>query len=232
MYTKTIVRQKLQTAVFKLLFDEEFNNEQITIPGGSLANTAALFDIGTVIGQIGVAGATVAAKAGITGGGALTLDGTAPVQANAIPGVYAVKCTVPAAVIGVHSGLFEVRDPKGVVLGEVRVGDTFSDRVKFSIAYATADFVVGDEFDITVAAGSGKYVQLNPAALDGSQNAAGVIFRGATVDSVNDTPAAAALRGPAVLLADGVVWPTGISATAQAAAVAQLAALGIIIRAS
>lgn len=229
---QTFTRQKLQSAVFSLLFAEDYNFEQGLILAGSQANSAALFDIGTVLGKVSNAiTATSAAKSGgNTGGGALTVDATTPVLPGAIPGIYSVRLTVPAAVIGTHSGLFEVRDPNGKVLGEVEVGSTFADQIKFAIAYATADFVVGDGFDVTVGVGSGKYVQLNPAAADGSQIAAGVVARAVTVDGSVDTPAAVAVRGPANLKADGLVWPTGISAGAQAAAITALAAQGLIVR--
>lgn len=231
---QTFTRQKLQSAVFSLIFAEDYNFEQGTIPAGSQANSSALFDIGTVLGKIANAltASSAAKSGGNTGGGALTVDATTPVLAGAKPGVYKVRLTVPAAVIGTHSGLFEVRDPDGEVLGEVQVGDTFADQIKFAIAYATADFVVGDGFDVTIGAGSGKYVQLNPAAADGSQNAAGVIARQVKVDASLDTPAAVAVRGPLNLKADGLVWPTGISAAAQAAATAQLVAAGMVVLAS
>ena len=131
MFTQTYTRPKLQSSVIKLLFAEDYNFEQITIPAGSQANGSTLFDIGTVLGQV------------------------------------------------------------------------------------TA---------------SGKYVQFAPGASDGSQNAAAVISRAATVSASADTPAAAAVRGPVVLDADNLVWPTGATAAQKAAALAQLAALGLVAR--
>jgi hypothetical protein len=65
-------------------------------------------------------------------------------------------------------------------------------------------------------------------AADGSQKVYGVISSGVTVNAT-DTPAALLVRGPAILLSDGIIWPVGISAAQQAAAIAQLAALNIII---
>jgi hypothetical protein len=230
---QTFNRQKLQSAVFSFILAEDYNFEQVTIPAASQANSSALFDIGTVLGQIAnalTATSAVKASGANTGGGSLTVDGTTPVLPGAKPGVYTVRETVAAAVIGTHSGLFEVRDPDGKVLGEVEVGQTFADQIKFSIAYATADFVVGDGFDVTVGAGSGKYVQLNPAAADGSQNVAGVVARAVTVDGSVDTPAAVAVRGPVNLKSSGLVWPSGITDNQKAAAIVQLAKLGLIVR--
>ena len=232
MYNSTITRQKLQSSVFKLLFAEDYNFEQGTILASSQCNTTTLFDVGTIMGQITVAGATAAAKSGgNTGGGSLTVDSSTPVLAGAVAGIYTVLLTVAAAVIGTHLGLWEVRAPNGRVLGEVQVGQTFSDQIKFATAYATADFIVGDGFDVTVAAGSLKYVQHAPAAVDGSQNAAAVVARAVTVGAA-DISVALAVRGPLVLLGDNLTWATGISAADKATATAALAGLGIVIRSS
>jgi hypothetical protein len=130
----------------------------------------------------------------------------------------------------------EVLDPKGVSLGEMEFGSgatiTWNDRIKFALAdNATTHFVAGDGFTVTVAAGSGKYVQLNLAALDGSQNAAAVLLYNADATSADVTATAlVAGQGPAVLKANGLVWPVGISGPQQTAAIAQLLALGIQVR--
>jgi hypothetical protein len=104
--------------------------------------------------------------------------------------------------------------------------------VKFTIADGSADFAGGDEFvfPVTVAAGSGDYVAHDEAAEDGSEIAAAVVMRPVTVDGSVDTDAAVIVRGPAVLIADGLVWKTGISAGGQAAALAALAAAGMVVR--
>lgn len=120
---------------------------------------------GTVLGQITMASATGAPKAGgNTGNGTFTIDATTPVLANARPGIYTARCIAAAA----NSGTFEIKDPLGDSLGEYTVGATFADQIKFVIADGSADFVVGDGFDITVAAGSGKYVEAVATAVDGS----------------------------------------------------------------
>ncbi len=131
-------------------------------------------DTGTVLGQITIAAATAAAKAGgNTGDGALTMDGTTPVLSDAIPGVYTVRCTAAAS----NGGAFEVQNPNGVVIGSVAVGDTWAEGVKFAIADGAADFIVGDGFDITVADGSGKFVVCDLTRTDGGQNAAAILWR-------------------------------------------------------
>lgn len=127
---------------------------------------------GTVLGQVTIGAASSAAKAGgNTGTGTLVLDVTTPVEANAKAGIYTVRC-VEAVVNG---GKFQVIDPFGVDLGTVIIpagagnSVTFSDQVKFVLTDGGTDFIVGDGFDITVAAGSGKYRVSKTAATDGSQ---------------------------------------------------------------
>src|SRR4051812_16268990 len=93
---------------------------------------------GTLLGKITL-GAATETHAGNTGNGVMTLDGTTPVLANAKAGVYTVKCTAAAS----NSGTFRVFDPEGKVLGDVVVGGTFADQIKFVIADGATDFIVG-----------------------------------------------------------------------------------------
>lgn len=73
---------------------------------------------------------------------------------------------------------------------------------------------------------SSKFTILAPAAADGSQTAAGIIF-----DNVNATAADKSgmvlLRGPAQVNQNDLTWPVGITAPQKTAAIAQLLALGI-----
>lgn len=121
---------------------------------------------GAVLGRITIGAVTAAPiEGGNTGDGTLTLDPATPVLAHAEVGVYKVRC-IAAAVDG---GTFRVTGPRGHVLGDVEVGDAWTNQIAFSIADgAAADFIVGDGWDITVAAGSGKYRLATAAALDGS----------------------------------------------------------------
>lgn len=120
---------------------------------------------GTLLGKIGVAAGASETHVGNTGNGVMTLDATTPVKPGAKAGVYRVTAIAAAA----NGGTFRVEDPDGFVLGDVAVGATFDDDIKFAIADGATDFVVGDTFLVTVAAGSGKYVKSLAAAADGSQ---------------------------------------------------------------
>lgn len=119
---------------------------------------------GAVLGKITL-GTASTSGAGNTGNGTITMDVAAPVLAGAKVGAYVATCIAAAT----NGGTFRVEDPDGFVLGDVAVGATFADDIKFVIADGGTDFVVGDKFTITVAAGSGKHVLCLAAATDGSQ---------------------------------------------------------------
>jgi hypothetical protein len=127
---------------------------------------------GTVMGKITLGAAASAAKAGgNTGTGTFVLDGVTPVLANAKAGVYTLRCIIAAA----NSGTFVLTDPKGVVVGEFIIpagagnNVAIANQIKGVLTDGGVDFIVGDGFDITIAAGSGKYVPAVATALDGSQ---------------------------------------------------------------
>jgi hypothetical protein len=203
---------------------QHFSRDQITLK--SNGSTIVTLQSGTVLGKIRTGAATSAAKSGgNTGNGALTVDATTPVLAGAQAGVYSVRLITAAT----NGGTFRVTDPNGFVLGDVAVAATFADQIKFAVADGATDFIVGDGFDITVAAGSAKWTQMSLTAIDGSQIAAGILFDLTAVPATGDLQGVAITRTATV--ADvGLTWPAGASAGQIAAAVAQLSTAGIIVR--
>ncbi len=140
--------------------------DSITLTG------AAVLQRGSVLGKVTLGTGTAAAKAGgNTGNGTITMDATTPVLANALAGVYTARCIAAAT----NSGTFEIKGPDGKTLGEYVVGATFSDQLKFVIADGSTDFIVGDGFDITIAAGSGSYKLAASASVDGSAVPAAIL---------------------------------------------------------
>jgi hypothetical protein len=104
---------------------------------------------GTVLEETVFGTATSAAKTGgNTGNGTLTVDATTPVLYGGLPGVYTVRCITAAS----NAGTLRVTAPTGEVLGDVAVGGTFANRIKFATSDGSTDFSVGDGFDITVVA--------------------------------------------------------------------------------
>ena len=190
--------------------------ETVTIDTGVLA-------AGTVLGRITKGAATSAAVAGNTGDGTIT---AAPVvAAGAKVGTYRAVCIEPAA----NVGKFLVTDPDGINLGVATVAVEFvGGGLTFTIADGAADFVSGDSFTITVAAGSGKYVAYNQDGVNGSEVAAGILYD--NVDATTaDVEAVAYVRDCEANGAE-LTWPSDIDAGEKTAAIAQLAALGIIVR--
>lgn len=178
---------------------------------------------GAVLGA-NVAGTSAsAAKAGgNTGNGTFTLDATAPIQPGAKEGVYVVTCIAAA----VNGGTFRVEDPDGTVLGDVAVGATFSDDIKFVIADGATDFIVGDAFNVTISALTYKHLEYDPAGTDGSQIVSGILMKNTNATAA-DVVTTALKRGPAVVNANDLTWKTGMTAAQKTTARNALQALGI-----
>src|SRR5690242_4149823 len=121
---------------------------------------------GQVVGAVTVGAAVAAAFAGNTGNGVM---GAVTTGANAKPGVYKVVIVEPAA----NAGTFIVEDPDGNIVGRGTVAVAFVGPINFTLADGATDFIAGDGFDVTVAAGSGKYKSSVLAATDGSQRPLG-----------------------------------------------------------
>ena len=151
--------------------DLKIVTESVTVSAGNLLR-------GTIMGQKTIGTATAAAKAGgNTGTGTLVMDATTPVLPNALVGVYTVRCVEAVT----NGGKFVVTGPDGDQIGFpiIPAGGggsiTFSNHIKFALTDAGTDFIVGDGFDITVAAGDGTFIRSVKTAVDGSQYPVGVL---------------------------------------------------------
>lgn len=199
----------------------------------SNGSTAQALEAGTVLAKIEVGGATAAAKAGgNTGNGTITMDATTPVLAGAQVGVYTVRCTAAAT----NGGTFRLEDPQGDFVAEGAIsggaGGTvaFAEQVKFVITDAGTDFSVGDGFDITVAAGSGKWV---PFLNADNRPAKGILYDAVTVPATGDAKQVAIVRDAEVKATDLVYHASltgGALTAAKAAAAVSLEAVGLISR--
>ena len=150
----------------------------------------------SVVGKITIGTLTAAAKTGgNTGTGTCTLI-TAGAKTQV--GVYRVRCITATA----SAGTFSVFAPDGTRLYDATAstgGVAYtSPHINFTLIAKAgdtpADFIVGDGFDITVAAGSGKYKLVNSANVDGSQNPVGILCE-ATTSLSKDVYAAVWLTG-------------------------------------
>lgn len=198
-----------------------FSREAITILAGS--GSARVLTSGMVLGKITKGAATGAAVAGNTGNGTM---GAVTVGAGAKLGVYRLVIIEPAA----NAGAFIVEDPDGSQIGHGTVAVAFSaGGIGFTLADGVTDFVAGDSFTITVAAGSGKYVQLDDTAVNGAEIPAGLLLLDTTAANGTDAAGVAIVRHAAVS-DSGITWPSTADANEIAAAVAILKTLGILVR--
>lgn len=176
---------------------------------------------GHVLGKVAVGTATGAAVSGNTGNGTI---GAVSAGATAKAGVYTATCIEPAA----NGGTFTVEDPDGVNVGTAVVGTAFAGPVVFTIADGATDFVAGDRFTITVAAGSGKYKEYNPANTDGSQTAVAILY--AAVDATAADTEGVVIARHAEVNAAELVWFSGADANQKSAGLAQIKTNDIVAR--
>ncbi|PIP35242.1 MAG: hypothetical protein COX20_12440 [Desulfobacterales bacterium CG23_combo_of_CG06-09_8_20_14_all_52_9] len=90
-----------------------------------------------------------------------------------------------------------------------------------------ADFIVGDSFTIAVAAGSNKVVALDLTAVNGAQDAYGIMI--AAYGDTGDVQGVAIVRD-AQIEATYLTWPSGFTTDQKNAALAQLATQHIVQR--
>lgn len=132
---------------------------------------------GTVMGRI-TDGTTAAFSIdpSSTGNG---VPGTITVGAAAMAGRYTIRMTSAGA-----TAAFVVENPKGVGIGQGAVGSAFSEMgLAFTLADGSNDYAINDLAYIDVAEGSGKWKVYNPANTDGSEVAAGVLYRRVRADA-------------------------------------------------
>lgn len=146
---------------------------------------------GGVVGKVTVVAGTAAAGGSNTGNGAISgfaLAAGGPAKV----GTYVATCVEAAS----NSGIFEVVDPDGILIGTLTVAGTFAGGgITFALADGDTDFIVGDLFNLPVAAGSGQVKLLDTTATDGSQKFYGVLLEAVTTGSGETAPAAIAKTG-------------------------------------
>ncbi len=201
--------------------DNQYSRDVVTVLAGSGSERA--LTTGMVLGRVTKGSAVGAAVSGNTGNGTIT---AAPAVGQAAkPGVYRIVCIEPAT----NGGKFSVEDPDGILVGIAAVGTEFAAHLTFTIADGATDFVAGDAFTITVAAGSGKVGQIDFASTAGADAACGLLTEDTTAPDGADRSAVAVVRN-AIVSANGIAWPAGATTDQKNAAIAQLKSLGILVR--
>lgn len=170
---------------------------------------------GTLLAQLTVGAATAAAAAGNTGNGTM---GAVTVSKGAVAGTYRVVIIEP----GANVGTFTLENPDGVTVGRGAVATAFSGAgLAFTLADGATDFVAGDTFNITVAAGTGKWVKYSDAGVAAVETAAGILW--------NELDPVAGDIKATIIVRDAEVNTSALTGS-DAAGLADLARLGIIAR--
>lgn len=210
MSTLTMAARDGEFLVWDL--DPSYNRETINV------NTPQDLADGTVLGRIKSGAGAKVSGTGDGTVGAVTLGPDAEV------GIYVLTGLTESA----NAGTFSVRSPSGAYLPPLTVAVAYATtHINLTIADGANDWDIGDVIHVTVT--GGDYEALDPSANTGEQSAAGILF--AAVDASDaDAAGVALVRGPAVVKAESLIWPEGISDANKAIALAKLAQAGIVAR--
>jgi hypothetical protein len=184
--------------------DNFMSRASVTVLSG-----AGKLKAGTVLGKITNGGATAAAKGG--GNAGTGAASAVSAQTKAIVGVYKAIVEIAAA----NAATWNLYDPNGKLIDQKQYsggGATAvfaNDHIHATITDGGTDFVVGDEFDITVAAGSGKYIQPTATAIDGS--GVGTVILMEEIDATSADVAARVIALDAQVANDRLFYDASIS---------------------
>jgi len=187
---------------------------------------------GRVLGKKTLGAVTVAAPVAAGSGAAFantgdgTFAATPTADAGAPAGTWRLVVIEPAA----NAGKFILYKPDGSIDGQGTVAVAYNGGLNFTLQDGAADFIAGDGFSIGVsyAAGSGRYVALDPAATDGSQIAAGILWDDVTTGAGVTAAALGIVRDAEV---DNSLLGWGaLSAPQIAQAKVELGAAGVVFR--
>lgn len=205
--------------ILKAELNKNLSREVVTVKSGED------LPVGQVLGKIklGACPTTGTAISGNTGAGTCT---GVTAGARAKVGTYTIKCVNVVA----GAGLFSIEDPDGYALPDAVAGVAYvNDQINFTLNDGSPDFALGDAFTVEIAEGSGSVVGIDPTAVDGSQDAYGILT--AACDATGGATEAVAIVRDARVVEANLVWlntSPDMSAAQIAASMAQLKAMGII----
>jgi len=176
-----------------ILQDAQFRDELLTFAG------ADTFVAGTILARQAVALAvTPAAGGGNTGDGTVTL--ATVVAGSTVPVVGAYVLTVTAAVT--NGGVLKLVDPNGaqvagnltMTVGAAAATVFEAGGLEFTVTDGATDFIVGDTFTLTVAAG-GKMVPYSLTGAGGAQVPSAILTYEVTAAGASDVAIRAGIAG-------------------------------------
>lgn len=138
----------------------------VTITGGAKLKCGALLGMVALAAASAVAFSNNAANTGVIA--------SVTVSDGAKAGAYKLTIIEPAS----DAGAFMVEDPDGINIGTGTVGVAFNKGgLSFTVTDGATNFVSGEGFTITVAAGSGKFKLAPFTATDGSNAGAAILLQ-------------------------------------------------------
>lgn len=196
------------------------SRDAITLTGGAPVLA------GTVLGLVGAPGggepvASVVAGPDNVGDG--TLSVLSPPQADAPEGIYSIVFT--------SATRFNLSGPGELAERGLQPAQQITaNGMTFTVTPGETKFAAGDSFEIQYGATgtAGAWCAWNPAASDGSQNAAGILY--GTRDATQGDVDAVAITRAAEVNSTELIWPPDATSAQIAAATAQLKTAGILLR--
>lgn len=172
--------------------DCEHGDEVVNFTAG------ATYVEGTLLARIVAGAITAGAVQGGTGTGTVTVLSLP--HSTVVPKVGVWRLEITEAVA--NGGVFRLVDPNGMIVAtdiRMTVGSTVATVVEvagmlFTITDAT-DFIAGNYFEITVAAGSGKLVPYSATGAAGAQNPVAVLEQELVRADAGDLAARPILKG-------------------------------------
>lgn len=204
------------------------SREQILLTGDNSTTEPA----GSVLGAVETGTPTLTVGTPVSGTGATVGDGTisaATADAGAMAGDWLLECTVTGA-----TGKFKVIKPDGTIDGILTIGTAYNGTrsINITVADGANDWLVGDIIPVNVAYLDGesipKYEAYDQDGTDGSQYAAGILYKG-EIGTTAGADAVAVVRD-AEVNGNLLTWPSDITADEKALAISQLEALNIHVR--
>ncbi|MCE5335075.1 MAG: head decoration protein, partial [Desulfobacteraceae bacterium] len=145
---------------------KRYSREDVTVLSGQELS------MGAVVGKVALGSCPVTGTADAGNSGAGTCSAVSA-GAQAQVGIYKVQCVKVVS----GAGDFEVIAPDGKLVGIATTGIAFtSPHINLTVNDGTPDFALGDKFTIAIPAGSGKVKAIDFSAVDGSQNAYGILI--------------------------------------------------------
>lgn len=220
----TVLEQDLHTTGAYLISEASGFRSRGT---GIISSGAGKLKAGTVLGQKTKGALSAAATAGLPAPAGATITASPSVTAGTTkPGVHIFRCETSGA-----TGTWQHEDPDGVYVGTATTGTAYTGQgMTLTITDTATDPAIGEVFKVTVtqASGDNEYVVHDPAATNGAEVAAAILYEGCDATSV-DVKRTLTLRDTEVTAGE-LVWKDGMTSDQKTAALASLATRGIIAR--